>query len=73
MQIGWSKYFTPNFTGYVRVDLLTMRKGDLEEMQDAIQQSPHGIESTNYESKTIGKGGKPEKILLDPRRKKVFS
>ena len=57
--------FTPNFTGYVRADLLTMRKGDLEEMaRMRFNSHLYGIESTNYESaKAIGKGGKPEKIL----------
>ena len=68
--------FTPNFTGYVRADLLTMRKGDLEEMgRMRFNSHLYGIESTNYESaKAIGKGGKPEKILhWYPRSEKVFS
>ncbi len=57
--------FEPNFTGYVRADLMTMRDGDLEQMaRMRFNSHLYGIESTNHESaKSIGKGGKPEKIL----------
>lgn len=57
--------FEPNFTGYCRADLLTMRKGDLEQMaRMRFNSHLYGIESTHHPSaKAIGKGGKPEKIL----------
>jgi len=57
--------FKPNFTGYVRADLMTMREGDLEELaRMRFNSHLYGIESTNHASaKAIGKGGDPEKIL----------
>ena len=58
--------FTPNFTGYVRADLLTMRKGDLEEMlgcDSIVTSMVSKHKTTNQVQNGIGKGGKPEKIL----------
>lgn len=57
--------FTPNFTGYIRADLMTMRDGDLEELaRMRFNSHLYGIESTNHKSaKAIGKGGNPDIIL----------
>mgnify|MGYP000004616040 CR=1 FL=1 len=57
--------FEPSFMGYIRADLMTLRKHDVDELiRMRFNSHLYGIESTNHQSaKTIGKGGKPEIIL----------
>jgi len=57
--------FEPNFTGYIRADLMIQRPHDLEELiRMRFNSHLYGIESTNKASaKSMGKGGDPEKIL----------
>ena len=57
--------FEVDFTGYIRADLMTQRKGDLEQLaRMRFNSHLYGIESTNRESaKAMGKGGDPKKIL----------
>lgn len=57
--------FEVDFTGYIRADLMTQRKGDLEQLaRMRFNSHLYGIESTNRDSaKAMGKGGDPKKIL----------
>jgi radical SAM superfamily enzyme YgiQ (UPF0313 family) len=57
--------FEPNFSGYIRADLMTQRPDDIKELvRMRFNSHLYGIESTNQESaKAMGKGGNTEKIL----------
>ena len=54
-----------NFTGYIRADLMTRRKGDLEELgRMRFNSHLYGIESSHHPAtKAIGKGGNPREIM----------
>jgi len=57
--------FEPNFGGFVRLDLITSRDGEMEELARMRHNSHmYGVESTNHASvKAIGKGMEPQKLL----------
>ena len=67
--------FEPNFGGFIRLDLLASRDGDMEELARMRHNShTYGVESTNLPSvKAIGKGMHPQKMLDKALEVKEYS